>query len=136
MINVLFIDDDQEPMKYYTRALERKGMTVLTVDHVDKLEECLNSMNTPPDLMVIDMMMPPGVLYDTKETNDGMATGSFLFADLRKRFQGVPILVLTNRKSGEFELDESTGKGVAKIARKRDYPPLQFAEFATSILSC
>ena len=84
MANILVIDDDTEFLDMISLLLQRDGhQTILSADGTDGLDKALND---PPDLAIIDVMMP-GV------------TGYEICRDLRSNpgTVGVPILILTAR---------------------------------------
>ena len=102
---ILLIDEDVEPMKYYVAALRTK-FTVVQVSDPDEAVDYLADASKPkPDLIILDIMLPPGKRYLRRaDTERGLRTGILLYQDLHALYPCLPILVLTNLASGKAEM--------------------------------
>ena len=100
MALVMLIDDDKEPMKYYVMALESEGHEVIQLFGPDETIEHLKEKDNPrPDVIILDIMMPPGRHYEgNAECKEGTRTGILVYPELSKWCPEVPVLVLTNHR--------------------------------------
>lgn len=76
------------------------------------LRACLNGPDTLPDLLLTDVRMPPD------NTDDGLRAA----LDLRRRFPGLPVMVLSAYVAGPYVatlLDDSTNGGVGYLLKER-----------------
>ena len=79
--NILIVEDEQSITAPLTEALEREGFGTQVADTVEEALEL--STREPPDLVLLDVMLPDGSGYDVCRT-------------LRQR-SAVPIIMLTAR---------------------------------------
>ncbi len=94
---VLVVDDDENTRRFLTVALEENGYeTVTAEDGDDGLKKVQES---PPDLILLDVMMPK-------------KTGFTLFKQLRKteEYKDIPVIMLTG-VAGALEEDEERAEG-------------------------
>ncbi len=87
MTHILAVDDDPDVLGTLDRVLQREGFNVTTMNSGIKAIDYLNVAN-PPDLMVLDIIMPE---------MDGVDVCRQLRND--KRFVSLPILFLTAKGS-------------------------------------
>ena len=120
--HILLVDDERLPMAYYTRALEKAGMTVLHVRNPDEAFQAISERKAPFYAIVIDIMMPPGTVYLGRDTNEGLITGVLLCKDLCERCPGMPIVVLTN-VSNKDTLELLPLSKNLEVVQKLDMPP-------------
>src|SRR5271169_439864 len=93
-MRILFIDDLIEEIRAFSKALEREGHTV---EKVTEPDEALKKLRTTSyDVLVLDIMMPPGSYIQHPDNKEGMITGILLLQDIRKEFPNIPAVVLTN----------------------------------------
>ena len=123
---VLIIDDDKIPMQYYERALRRRHFAVESCSDVDAALRRLNNRAAPPDLIVLDVMMPPGETFTMEETEEGVITGVLLYKHIRERLPDIPIIVLTNSQNPELDR-QFAGLSQTRVLRKKDFPPFTLA---------
>ncbi len=94
---VLLIDDEINPMQYYVRALKMEGFDVVQLTTADEaLEYITNSRNRKPDIIVLDIMLPPGKYENNPDSDQGLRTGILLYPDLKELCVNIPFIVLTN----------------------------------------
>jgi len=84
MTTVLVVDDDEDLLRMFARALRRHGFEVTTASHGRAALEAVGS--TVPDLIVSDVSMPE-------------LDGPSLLRELRARGIGVPVVFLTGYAS-------------------------------------
>lgn len=126
---VLLVDDDRLPMRFYVRALEKSGFNVKHCLEPDSalsfVEDCKTGQQTI-DVVILDIMMPPGKTYSSKDTNQGLTTGVLLLKRIKELLPNVPVVVLTNVRNPEtidkikqFEVEvlEKTKSPAFELAR-------------------
>ena len=93
---VVIIDDDRFQVKHYVRALSEAGFEVELITNTSKLAPIIKGdMHQDASFFIVDMMMPPGTIYEKAETCDGEYTGLFVLRDLRRKFPVIPIILWT-----------------------------------------
>ncbi len=132
---VLFVDDEVLPAKLYLRALQESGFKVI---HLKSVDEALHFAETAQDrvsvdLLVLDLMMPPGEALKDEETLDGVTTGLVLRGALRKYYPKQPIVFLTNINNPEIlqPLEDEPG---TRILHKFSYPPFELVDEMKKVL--
>lgn len=84
MTTVLFVDDETGALSYYRMALEMHGYNVLQHTDPDSALEYARNVDGPwPDIVILDIMMPPGSLASQPNNSDGLRTGLHLYPLLR-----------------------------------------------------
>ncbi len=126
---VLLIDDDKMPMKFYIRALEQKGFEVKQCFEPDCALEFMQKRGTQIAVIILDIMMPPGKIYENEETNQGLRTGVFLLKNIRKEgyCQNTPVIVLTNVKNPETLSEFEVGP-LLTVKQKMGCPPFELVK--------
>jgi CheY-like chemotaxis protein len=126
-MKILFIDDDKAPIRYYLEALQSAGFDV---NHCRNPDEALNTLEQKGcifRLILLDSAMPPGKRYAQSNTEEGLTTGRFLFADVRRLCPGIPILILTNFVDLEWIVSACRSPNVRQI-RKLDIMPIELVK--------
>lgn len=99
---ILAIDDDENILRVIGRALEKSGFEVATAS--DGLSGLRKAVETSPNLIVLDVMMPGMDGYEVcRRLRDAPATA------------GIPVILLT----GKGRLDTPDAERSAEIANKR-----------------
>ncbi len=98
MSDILVVDDERLPMKYYNRAF---GVTIIfevkhCLDQHSAFEFMGNRKKPKLKAIILDIMMLPGKKYGSEDTNNGLKTGTLLYKDLRAIYPDIPIIFLTN----------------------------------------
>ena len=134
-VKILVVDDERAVRESLRRALELEGYEIeLAADGAEALVRLLNGGNSPPDVVILDVLMP-GV--------DGLE----VCRRLRRSGKGVPVLMLTARDEVEnrvagldagaddyvtkpFALEELVARVRALLRRTSDSPNeiLRFAD--------
>lgn len=99
---ILFIDDEPHYIRPYIQAFELKGFDVKVVNNVDEAWEIIESSQKDILAIIIDIMMPPGKLFDLESTKQGLRTGEAFIAKLKDLDEGMPVVVLTNAEKSEL----------------------------------
>lgn len=150
---VLLVDDDlKRPpasgedsparigyMGYYVQQLCMVYSDVVSVRGPDAALEELEK-NPRFDLVILDVMMPPGRAFGKEETEDGLRTGVCLAKQIHEKYPGLVIVFLSNvvppesvDEKGEFQalLDNGT---VKHLLLKPDYRPLALIDKLNEVL--
>ncbi len=128
----ILIDDDHGPMDYYIEALQIRGLEVRQIDSTDETFKWLDDATSqPPNIIVLDMMMPPGSRLTLEETDGGLRSGVFISQAIRKKFPGVPLVALTNYN--DPEVVQVLPQGTLCKA-KFEVSPFAFADFVKKML--
>jgi CheY-like chemotaxis protein len=139
---ILIVDDelataDAAPhgsyMWYYTQALRDGGFHVSKAQGPDDALEELSSKNKEVDLVILDIMMPPGKAYEKEDTLDGLRTGVFLAKAIQSRRPHLPILVLTNVQNPETLSQLRQIHSVKEILYKPDCTPFDLVDEVQSL---
>lgn len=97
---ILFIDDESRIMDSYKQFLELKlkpdGYEVLYFSDVDEALEYFESRAAEVDLIILDIMMPPGERFKNKKANGGLKTGFLFYNEVRGRSPDLPVVIFTN----------------------------------------
>jgi CheY-like chemotaxis protein len=138
---LLLIDDDiisnQEVpptgyMWYYARALRDRGFELTEVNSTDNALDQL-ARNTF-DLILLDVMMPPGKCLTDADTAWGVRTGVVLADRLAQAHPQIPVIILTN-VANPATLQALRGKpNVKRILQKTDYLPSAVPEEINEVL--
>ncbi|MCK5601056.1 response regulator [Candidatus Pacearchaeota archaeon] len=131
---VLMVDDDKLPMQFYVRALTQQGYEVKLCLEPDSALDFAVKERSNICAIILDVMMPPGKAYKDKDTDQGLHTGLFLFRDLRKLCEEVPVIVLTNVRN-PVTLGEFSEGPLLKVAQKMDFPPFELAGLVDAIVT-
>jgi CheY-like chemotaxis protein len=119
-------------MWYYADALRDRGYVLTEVNSIDRALEVLGIQQF--DLILLDVMMPPGKALAEADTAAGMRTG-VVFADhLAKAYPDMPVVILT-MVANPSALNLLRNKpNVKEILYKIDNPPNWVAEAVGDIL--
>lgn len=130
---IILIDDDHGPMDYYVDATREKQ---IEVQHIDDVDDALALMRDPkfipPNLFVIDIMMPHGLSFTADETNHGVETGYLVIKECRKLFPETPVICLTNVNKN---VSQERQPDVIKHLAKYETSPFQFADIIACMLN-
>lgn len=131
-MKIFVYDDESFAMAAYFRALEKAGHTLTRFVDVDEARKQL--AESAPDLVILDVMMPPGS-YGAEATGNGFRTGLVFLEDLRKVQPHVPVLILTNVDRTKIHGAVTEGPTVRILEKLEVLPadlPLIAAQFVRS----
>jgi CheY-like chemotaxis protein len=134
---ILFVDDELCPsstgpsgnyMWYYVEALRDGGYTVVEVPGPDGVLTSFKAEGEHYDLVILDIMMPPGAAYRTRDTSNGLRTGILIAETLQEQWPDIPVLVLTNVLNQEALSSLKGCPNVRNILAKPRYTPFQVCQ--------
>ena len=105
MREVLFIDDDTRLISSFADAVRSAGFSTRHFRAPDPALEYLRT-NANADVIVWDMMLPPGDAFREVDTESGLSTGKHLFWKMRELRPASHYLLFTARGDvsfGEFD---------------------------------
>lgn len=103
MRDVLFIDDDTRLIASFADAVRSAGFSTRYFRAPDPALEYLRG-EANADLIVWDMMLPPGEAFREVDTESGLSTGKHLFWKMRELRPASHYLLFTAR--GDVSFDE------------------------------
>jgi len=87
---ILWADDDHYELATIRHSLEAQGFVVITAGNVREAKELF--ANDPPDLAILDVMMPTGGDEDHFETKGGFESGVALAKWIKNHYPRVPFI--------------------------------------------
>lgn len=139
---IMLVDDELSPKKngpdgsymwYYTEAMRDSGFEVTQVVGPDSALQKLSSKSSKFDLIIVDIMMPPGEAYENENTLDGLRTGIFLAKTIQEKYPELPILVLTNVLNPYALNKMKEMESVKKVLVKPNCTPFELVEEISEI---
>jgi CheY-like chemotaxis protein len=128
--HILMIDDDLFMMEVYETALKESQFEVTrfsgencVAQGVHFLEEKASSV----DLVIVDIMMPPGKTLKDQDTNQGMKAGVVLLEMLKVKYPNLPLLGLTNMNRERLEQIQNMVPWT-RILQKAHCPPFKLVK--------
>jgi len=110
---LLFIDDERRRMEPYVEELTLSGYEVEFEENCDAAWRFFRERMDEIELVILDIMMPPGEVGDQQSPGAGSRTGVSLFDMIRKTAPLMPMLIFTNVS------DPAVAKRFAKDNRTR-----------------
>ena len=131
-MNILFIDDDKAPIRYYLEELREGGFSV---KHCRNPDDAWNALQEDGNfcMIILDSAMPPGKRYTGSNTEEGLTTGSLLFEDIRRVSPDIPVLILTNFAGLDWINNARVSPKVREI-RKLDVMPVELLEIVRKMI--
>jgi CheY-like chemotaxis protein len=135
--HIIIVDDSKLSISAF---LEELALTGFKVSHYRSVDSCLEFVKTKRhvDIFVLDIMMPPGNAYRSRNTDDGLFTGRLLAHDIRRLYPITPIVFLSNL-SDPINIDGFSRSrellGNVVFLNKVDVSPVHFSKLINSILS-
>jgi CheY-like chemotaxis protein len=134
---ILFIDDEQRYISPFVEELKLRLGPERQVRLVTDVGEALsiigNEIRTI-ELVVLDIMMPPGKHFDLDEAGGGLRTGTLVYGKIREQAPTLPVIILTNVADPSLAV-RFRGENKCWYLRKADFFPHEFGEACSQILS-
>ncbi len=130
---ILVIDDEKREMDSYVGELKLRGYDVRFEKNVDDALDFFEKPEGKIDLVVLDIMMPPGARFREVDTNQGLRTGILVYDWIRQRALGLPCIILTN-VSKEDVAERFRSEKLCWFLLKEDYLPFELADKVGAVL--
>ncbi len=139
---ILLIDDELYPgqtdpaggyMWYYVQALRDLEFEVKEATGPAEGRRALSEPDARFDLIIIDMMMPPGNTLSEEATLNGMRSGLVLAKDICEHYATIPILILTNRAVVDTS-ELGRIPTVKAVLPKLEYTPFKLGQKVLQVL--
>jgi CheY-like chemotaxis protein len=129
---ILFVDDEKRYMDSHKLELEMEGHTVSFHNDVDSALGFFKENADSIQLIILDIMMPPGQSFQDENTGDGLRTGVRFYERIRGLAPRLPIIIFTNVSDEQLE-KKFQGDINCRFLRKEDYLPHDLAEVVSNI---
>lgn len=126
-----FIDNEEARTRPWVDELREAGFQVEFLSSADAARQALDATETPPECVVLDLMIPADGQVPDRETGYGTRTGLWLLQRFRDRHARAPVVVLTNVDDPGVEDAVAGLKAVYR--RKRDCGPAGLLELIRSL---
>jgi CheY-like chemotaxis protein len=130
---IVLVDDEPRQVDSYVRELELSGYAVVLQEDVDKALEFVEERRDEIDLLILDIIMPPGVLGDA-DTQKGLRSGLKFFDRVRLLAPALPVLILTN-VSDPHAASHFRGATLCWFLLKEECLPYELVEEVGGILA-
>jgi DNA-binding response OmpR family regulator len=130
---ILFVDDEASRTDSYIRELKLRGHEVDVMSDVDSALEVVLKDPSSVQLVILDVMMPPGKAFRNAKTLVGLRTGICFFEAIRRTQPALPIVVFTNVTEPSIRT-RFQGERACWFMEKWRYLPADFAREVKQIL--
>lgn len=118
-IRVIVVDDEPERVEFMCKGLLPEQWEVQKYASAAAFVSILETGGAErPDVIVLDIMMPPPTTWNPKLSEFGTRTGMVLFELARCTWDDVPVFFLTNLRDSTVN-ETIAAAGRARIRRKR-----------------
>jgi DNA-binding NtrC family response regulator len=131
---ILFVDDERRYMDSYTMELALDGYSVTSEQNVDSALLFLTKNLAAVELLILDIMMPPGQSFKDADTWGGLRTGVPFFKRVRELAPHLPVIIFTNVSDNQLE-EKFQAEANCRFLRKEDCLPHELVETVRRILS-
>lgn len=131
---IVIVDEELRRMETCIMEMEFSGFKLKPFRDVDTAWDFLNSSPQDVELMVLDVMMPPGRLLASVDTEKGLRTGVLFYQRVKEALPDVPILILTNSPE-QYVADTFADERLCWFLRKEDFEPYQLVEKIREVLA-
>jgi CheY-like chemotaxis protein len=131
---ILFVDDERRHTSDFVRELEESGYQISFQSNVDLALQFLEESENDIELMILDIMMPPGKRFRDVDTDEGLRTGVYLYERAREIRPELPVIILTNVSDVELEL-QFQREANCWYFQKKHYLPYEVSHEVNRILS-
>lgn len=130
---ILFIDDERRYSTIYVEAIREEGYAVEYHKNVDEAWEFFDANADDIELLVLDIMMPPGSTFSGEDTEKGLRTGLFFYERVREKAPDLPVIILTNASSEDVN-DRFIVEELCWFRQKKNFLPFEIARDVRRIL--
>lgn len=124
---IMMVDDEPRRMDAYRRELQDTGYTVEMYSGVDHALADLEADVRRIQLLILDVMLPPGQAFKDVDTQEGLRTGERFYERVRNLRPTLPVVFLTNvsdpRLTKKYHRQHH-----CMVLHKEDYQPFELAE--------
>ena len=131
---ILFVDDEIRHTSNFVLELEARGYQISFQSDVDLALQFLEENQNDIELMILDIMMPPGKSFRDVDTDEGLRTGVYLYERAREISPELPVIILTNVSDVELEV-QFQKEANCWYFQKKHYLPYEIAQEVNRILS-
>jgi CheY-like chemotaxis protein len=112
---ILYIED--QPLETRVKMLETDGYKVISAKDGTEALNCLKRERV--DLILLDIMMPPGDELNSEDVRGGFSSGVVFTKKIKEKeeWRSIPIIVITANPDRDIER-ELTELGVSKYFKK------------------
>jgi len=120
---ILWLDDEPHYTATFADVISADGRFQLIRERdVDVALDLIARTDFKPDLLIWDVILPPGRL-GLEQTRNGLDTGEFFYIEFRRRFPKVPAILFTNVSRADVHRRFNSENGKSSAWRKRDLLP-------------
>ena len=130
---ILFVDDDKRDMESFYEELKLSGYNVDFHSDVDAAFAAYQKNLDRIELLILDVMMPPGKEFEQEKVNGGLRTGLRFYERVRSLDAELQIIIFTNLSDEPF-MESFANDERCCVLQKEDYLPFELANFITEIL--
>ena len=130
---ILFIDDEPRYVEAFRDELVDHGHQVTLIADVDKAITFLPVNGAEVELVILDIMMPPGRALGDTDTKKGQRTGVHLYQELRTLAPNLPFIILTNVSDPEVKKDFENESN-CRFIQKYEYYPFEVVDIAQEMI--
>jgi CheY-like chemotaxis protein len=131
---ILFVDDETRHISNFVSELEVCGYQISVQSDVDLALQFLEDSQNDVELMILDIMMPPGKRFKHLDTDAGLRTGVHFYERAREIRPELPVIILTNVSDVELEV-QFQREANCRYLQKKHYLPYEVAHEVNRILS-
>ena len=131
---ILFVDDEIRHTSNFVLELEARGYQISFQSDVDLALQFLEENQNDIELMILDIMMPPGKKFREVDTDEGLRTGVRFYERAREISPELPVIILTNVSDVELEV-QFQKEANCWYFQKKHYLPYEIAQEVNRILS-
>ncbi|WP_088241936.1 response regulator [Calothrix rhizosoleniae] len=128
LANILFVDDEPRGIKNFIDELIFSGYQVNFQNNIDSAEKYLQQHHNTIQLVILDIMMPPGETLRMQDTDNGMKTGILFRNKIRSDFPELPIILFTNFHPDPQLKQEIHDDPKSLLLQKYNYLPFELVE--------
>lgn len=139
-MEIIFVDDELQRIEVYIEDLEiafeqsgDKLSTVCGFDNLGSAYEYIRNRHEGIDLVVLDVMMPGGIMFHEKDEDPmGLKSGFYFYKEIRALYPHLKVQLFTNVT--DLEIEESIESDpCAWIAYKDELLPFELTRRVMSM---